>query len=252
MLRLLIASLLCLAGSGACCRALSSAPSLGDAYLAFSLFAAKVRCGHTYPNFYNQPKAIAEALFEHNARVPFQFCWLDQRMVITKNQSDGGNDGKRVNYLEVHGFDDYEAFDIYLPLFYPQIGHEQLLSVRSPSDADVRSAQVTGLTRAQRLAGKSMAAKEANAGWSLQVRPDSIAVLESPNWALYNSDFDWKEFLRSSFVELQQRDTPALVIDLRRNEGGLDFGDVLLALRPYLDTWDPSFNDWGAPAAFIC
>jgi C-terminal processing protease CtpA/Prc len=65
---------------------------------------------------------------------------------------------------------------------------------------------------------------------------------------------------------------PALVIDLRGNEGGLDVGDVLLAhlldaphtfqglqrrvryrsvppeLAPYLDTWDPSFKDWGDAA----
>jgi C-terminal processing protease CtpA/Prc len=66
--------------------------------------------------------------------------------------------------------------------------------------------------------------------------------------------------------------TPALVIDLRANEGGDDVGDLLLAhltarpvrvdglrrlvryrrvpddLAPCLDTWDPSFKDWGDAA----
>ena len=65
---------------------------------------------------------------------------------------------------------------------------------------------------------------------------------------------------------------PTLVIDLRGNEGGTSVGDVILehlvprdvvldqlrrftryqrippALRPYLDTWDRSFDDWGAAA----
>ena len=43
--------------------------SLQEAYLAFSVFAAKVKCGHTYPNFFNQKKAVASALFEGQDRV---------------------------------------------------------------------------------------------------------------------------------------------------------------------------------------
>ena len=63
-----------------------------------------------------------------------------------------------------------------------------------------------------------------------------------------------------------------LIVDLRENEGGDDCGDAIIArlidaplalddrlrlvryrkapdaLAPYLDTWDPSFKDWGAAA----
>lgn len=35
--------------------------SLQEAYVDLSVFAAEVKCGHTYPNFFNQKKTIAGA-----------------------------------------------------------------------------------------------------------------------------------------------------------------------------------------------
>ena len=57
--------------------------SVQQAYVAFSVFAAEVKCGHTYPNFFNQKREIASALFEGEHRVPFYFRWLDNQMVVT-------------------------------------------------------------------------------------------------------------------------------------------------------------------------
>ena len=58
--------------------------TLSDAYLAFSVFAAKVKCGHTYANFFNHSKAVQAALFEA-PRVPFYFRWLGNRMIVTRS-----------------------------------------------------------------------------------------------------------------------------------------------------------------------
>ncbi|MFT3808083.1 S41 family peptidase [Arenimonas sp.] len=285
-------------------RALAARPDLAGSYLAYSLFAAKVRCGHTYPNFYNQSKTVRQALFEHDRRLPFLFRWLDGRMIVTRNQSsepalrpgteilaidgiasgeilqhlmtiaraDGGNDGKRISQLEVQGVDEYEAFDIYLPLLYPQIGHRMRLRLRASGESAPRELTVEGLTRAQRRERADAGESDPAAGWRLDFRDDGIAVLQTPNWALYDSDFDWKGFLRASFEQLQARKAKALVIDLRPNEGGVDVGDVLLAhlsatpvtmpgyerrtryrripanLKPYLDTWDRRFDDWSEAA----
>lgn len=158
--------------------------SLADAYLAFSIFAAKVECGHTYANFFNQPESIAQLLFRSSNRVPFQFRWLDGRMVITRNLStdaslvpgtevlsidgiaaskilarllsvaraDGSNDAKRVVSMDVQGNDRYEAFDIFLPLFYPHIGAQQTFVVKSPTDAVSRPVTVAALSYAERQA----------------------------------------------------------------------------------------------------
>jgi C-terminal processing protease CtpA/Prc len=281
--------------------------SLAEAYLAFSRFAAKVRCGHTYASFYNQPEPVAKALFESPNRVPFQFRWLGDRMVITRNLStdpslvpgtevlaiegvpvarildrlmtvaraDGSNDAKRRAYLDVGDVDRYAAFDVYLPLFFPQVDGTHTLRVRSPQDRRARRVDVPALTYAQRLASVR-GVEDTNApAFELHYTDAGVAVLDMPGWALYDSEWDWRGFLQRTFEELDARGTPALILDLRRNEGGLSVGDAILAyltdlevtlppyrrlvryrttptaLRPYLKTWDRSFHDWGRDATEI-
>lgn len=121
--------------------------TLQQAYLAISVFVNKIKCGHTYANFFNQPKSTVEALFKGRTRLPFHFRWIGKRMIVTKNfsadvslirgtevvsvngapagkiletlmsiaRADGGNDAKRVAYLEVAGVDRWEAFGHLLP-----------------------------------------------------------------------------------------------------------------------------------------
>ncbi|RRJ42393.1 hypothetical protein EIM46_05220 [Xanthomonas vasicola pv. musacearum] len=108
--------------------------------------------------------------------------------------------------------------------------------------------------------------------WTLTMDSADLALLRMPDWALYDSPWDWQAFLASSCTGLAERQVPALVIDLRGNEGGLDVASVLLgylaagevavsplrklvryrrlpdALAPYVTTWDRSFRDWGARA----
>lgn len=288
-------------------RALDHDQPLGEAYLAFSLFAAKVRCGHTYPNFYNQPKPIAAAILERDRRVPFEFRWLGERMVITRNLSsdaslvpgtevlaiedvpvrrilrqlmriaraDGHNDAKRRANLEVGGNERYPAFDIYLPLFFPQVDDQLRLKLRAPDGRSVRTREVPALTYAQRMAAMGAPTDRNAPAFSLRGIGDDTVVLKMPGWALYNSKWDWRGFLQQTFEELHANGTRTLILDLRGNEGGLDVGSVLLsylteqpqtlpqyrrlvryrqipaALRPFLDTWDRSFDDWGAAARDI-
>lgn len=158
---------------------LAGGATLAQAYAAFSRFAATVRCGHTYANFYNQPAGIRSALFESgNARVPFYFRWIDGRMVIVRAapsvrgllpgtevlsldgvdtgkvlaalmpyaRADGANDAKRVAQLQVLGDDKYESFDVFLPLAFPGIGGTFDLTVRRPGEHLARHVRVAGLT----------------------------------------------------------------------------------------------------------
>lgn len=279
--------------------------SLEDAYLAFSRFAASLQCGHTYANFFNQSRAIRQRLFEHDRRVPFHFRWLDGRMVVAANHStdaslvpgtevlaidgipasriladmmkvaraDGGNDAKRIAWLEVQGYDRYEAFDVFLPLMFPHIGHRMTLQVRSPADDAPRTLQLDGLDDAQRQRHAIADDTDPSApAWTVAWPQPDLAVLRMPTWALYDATWDWKTFLHATFDTLAERGTATLVIDLRGNEGGLGVGDEILArltdrdivlprierlvryrkapdaLVPYLDTWDTAFLDWGDEA----
>ena len=125
---------------------------LQDAYLALSVFAAKIKCGYTYANFFNQHKSVVEELFQGQNRVPFYFEWIADQMVITQDftpdhqlplgtlvqeinstpvaaifgilmtvaRADGSNDAKRIASLGVRGDGLYETFDIFFPMFFPQ------------------------------------------------------------------------------------------------------------------------------------
>lgn len=284
--------------------------TLQQAYLTLSVFLAKVKCGHTYANFFNQPDPVVEALFKGQDKVPFYFRWIDRRMIVTRNfsddaslvagtevisingvpagtvlerlltvaRADGSNDAKRVSYLEVLGESDYEAFDVFFPLFFPPPGTRFELRVKDPFTGQERTASVQALSYDQRLAArKAKTGKQDNGtekGWEFRFLDPSTAYLRMPDWALYDSKWDWKQFLHSSFDQLVENKTANLIIDLRGNEGGLgEVGNTILSrlikqdlrtsgfkrlvryqkvpedLRPYLDTWDKSFFDWGAAAS---
>jgi hypothetical protein len=284
--------------------------TLAEAYVAVSQFLAEVRCGHTYANFFNQPRDVVQALFAGKNRVPFCFRWIDGRMIVTRDLSpelklkpgsevleingvaaneilaklmtiaraDGSNDAKRVAYLEVRGTGKYEAFDIFLPLFFPAIGERMELLVREPaSEAPVAitvAAQDMGQREALARQNKEPRRGESDPLWRFESLDERTACLRMPSWALYNSKWDWRAFLERGFDDLVERRVPGLIVDLRGNEGGLDVGNTLIAritpkaVRPeryrrytryrawplprsfdaQLDTWDWSFKDWGGSA----
>lgn len=278
--------------------------SLEQAYLAFSIFAARIRCGHTYANFFNQTKEVAAALLEHDSRLPVHFVWLDRRMIVIRNfssdpalvpgteilaiddipvalilerlmtvaRADGANDAKRVAWLQVKGDELIEAFDVFLPLFFPNIGSRQRLRVQGPGAPSSRMTIVDALSAARRRETRPVQTAGAAPLWTLDRSDPELALLRMPTWAMYNTRWDWQAWLQQVFEILARSAPPALVIDLRANEGGDAVGDVLLAhltaqpvrpgrvcrlvryrrvpddLMPYLDTWDPSFKDWGTTA----
>jgi len=281
--------------------------TLADAYLALSVFAAKVKCGHTYANFYNQTKAVQEALFRAG-RVPFHFRWLGTRMIVTKSfandprvlpgtevmaingtpvatilarlltvaRADGNNDAKRVAYMEVQGTDRFEAFDVYFPLFFPSAAPRMTLRLRGPSANRPVDVVVQPSSFEERLSSMrdpdAISSGAKGPFFEFRMLDDQMGYLRMPTWALYNTKWEWKAFLRESFEALSKSGAADLVLDVRGNEGGNDVGDVIVShlirtpvprqtvtrlvryrrvpddLMPYLDTWDRSFANWGAAA----
>jgi C-terminal processing protease CtpA/Prc len=235
-----------------------------SAYLDISRFTSAIKCGHCYPNFFNQPPAIAAELFQGHDRVPFYFVWIDRRMIITRNfstdvhlspgtevesinglpvgnilaalmplvRADGSNDAKRIDELSVQGDDRYEAFDVYFPLVYPQHSTTMHLHLKV-ADGSEHDAEVEALTYQQRIAPiqASLSAQHGGSSplWSLQFIDDRTAYLKMPTWDVYDSKWDWKKFLNDAFARLDRVKPERLIIDLRGNEGGSDVGSVLLS-----------------------
>jgi Peptidase family S41 len=177
-------------------------------------------------------------------------------------RTDGHNEAKRRAQLAVIGESMHEPFDILAPLLYPQLF----------TGPDV--AIVVGATRVvvalQSAAAREAAIESAVANgplWHAERRGE-VVYLKMPTWVAYKTKWDWK----ASIDEIAAIDARGLVIDLRGNEGGSDVGDELAAhlidrpiarmavarrvrfasvpaeLRPYLDTWDPSFFELGRDA----
>jgi hypothetical protein len=59
--------------------------TLAETYVAISQFLARIRCGHSYANFFSQTEPVARALFPGKNRVPFAFRWIGGRMIVTKD-----------------------------------------------------------------------------------------------------------------------------------------------------------------------
>ncbi|MBY8336822.1 peptidase S41 [Alteriqipengyuania sp. NZ-12B] len=234
------------------------AESLPARFLALSGVLAKLKCGHTHCNFYNQPDAIADDLFDRRTRLPFLFRWIDRQMVVTRDLSgsgrlppgtivtgidgrtpaailaallplaraDGGNDAKRVAQMEVTGGERFPAFDIFQGLLFPP--QNGLFSVAfAPPGGAPATARLPALSPEERLAAASPLPDDGTPLWSLAQREDGIAVLTMPSWVVYRSRWDWQGWLAERAPALYT--ARGLVIDIRGNEGGLSCGDPILA-----------------------
>lgn len=239
-----------------------AAPALEDRFLSLTGFLAAIKCGHSYPSFYNQKRAVADRLFSRKDRLPFQFRWIAGQMVVTANpdpavwlprgsvitaingvptrqilarllpyvRADGSNDGKRIALLGATGADAIETFDVLYGLVYgaPDNGAFNL-RYRAPGTA--RDVWVT--VGAVDLAARQATARGADSSsgdqpiWQWAMDAAGIATLTMPGWALYNSTWDWQGWLNTRLDSL--KGARGLIVDLRENEGGNDCGDILLA-----------------------
>ncbi len=231
---------------------------LADRYLAISRFLGTIRCGHSYANFFNQTAAVSQSLFASKNRLPFDFRWFGNAMIVMRDLSgamppgtrietidgrhtsailaalmplaraDGSNDAKRRQLLSVVGEDDFKSFDIFYPLVFP-VGSRFAIRARTPAgklltlaldpiDLETR--------RQQRIKKPSLDADGPQ--WTVTYHGKS-AVLKMDGWALYNSKWDWRSWLDTEFAEMARRGTDRLIIDIRENEGGEDCGNVIIA-----------------------
>lgn len=232
---------------------------LPGAYLLLSKFLASIRCGHTYCNFSNQRRPVAVELFDRRTRLPFEFRWMDEAMVVVRPyaqadgivpgtvvetlngqpaaellrqllpyvRADGANDGKRRALLSMVGTASIETFDVFQGLVAPPTADTHRLEVRAP-DGRRRRLDLPTLSLAERRKERTVRATGNEPIWTWSMRDDGVALLTMPDWAMYSSQWkDWRSWLDDRLTSLAG--ARGLVIDLRANEGGEDVGDEILA-----------------------
>jgi len=236
----------------------AAAGSLDGQFLILSAFMAKIRCGHSQCNPYNQKKAVVQALFERPTRLPFEFDWIGGRMIVLADRSghglprgteirsingmantdllrrlvpyaraDGSNDAKRVAQMGMRNIDRFETFDIYQGIICPPDNGMFRVRYRTPAGRS-GEAEVAALTHSERLANRHTLETDGTSEpfWTWEMK-DGVAILTMPSWVMYNSKWDWEPWLKERLDSL--RGAKGMVIDLRENEGGNECGNAILA-----------------------
>ena len=232
--------------------------SLREAFVGFSRLVARVRCGHTHCNFWNQGDAVRNDLFDGRDKLPFSFRWIDRWMFVVENASqgpdlkrgseilaingqpvdsildsllelvaaDGSNDAQRISQLDVTGTGEFEAFDVYFPMLFPPDDGIYWTKVRD-TDSDIEFVcSLEPVSRAKRLEILEERLGPQSAGyddlWKFELLGDRTAVLRLGSFVTWKLKLDWREFLRNAFSEIGDRGIERLILDVRGNAGGDD------------------------------
>ena len=232
-----------------CRTSLDHNQSLTDAYLAIMKLTARFKCGHSYPNFYNQEGDV-KALFEQTNCLPFWFRLIDNRMLVTRSadaavpvgveiraidgvsvgkiiqtmlplvRADGSNDGKRWDLLQIGG-QHYEYFDVLLPMLFPSGKTTFTLKLNDLRTKKSSAVTVNGMShtsRNDRIKRNHPATEGTTAtfGW----RDSTTAVLTINSLANWNNSFKFGPFYDTAVTEFTRQKGQNLVIDIRNCEGG--------------------------------
>lgn len=276
---------------------------LPAAYRDLTLLLAGLRDAPTYANPVNQSKAIRAALFGRATCLPFHFRLIQKRLIVTAAldsgalprgtevmriddhmvaaildtllpavRADGANDANRLSRLELTGDEPVETFDALYPLFFP-VGRTFALSVKASDNAAARNLTVPAVSAGTREGVLSRRdPRDANVRWRLDFLDTRTARLTLPDLTVARDpNFDWKKWLAGSFATIRAKKTDALILDVRRCEGGSEevvaellrylspkpltrvpqrrlwrVDHVPTGLKPFLDTWNPSLKNLAA------
>ncbi len=264
-------------------------------WLACTRFTANLRCGHSFVSPYNQGKAMTAAVTDAVRRLPVNFRWIAGRMIVTRvhgdiprltpgceilaidgelsaalrrrllplTRADGHNDAKRLDLLGSWGRSAHEDFDVLRHVSATAWRDTVRLNWRGRDDR-AHNAELP------QLSGPSPVATDTpDAALFSSTSVGRGVVLTMPSWVAYKTKWDWRGFIDTTVDAAIATKSPAIIVDLRGNEGGSDCGDVLLArfidtplpapdaarrvhyrttppdLDAVLDTWDDSFRKIG-------
>ncbi|MEL6251903.1 MAG: S41 family peptidase [Bacteroidota bacterium] len=226
-----------------------------EVYTHIAAFTAKIKCGHTYANYWNQNKEVRKHFIEAKNKLPFTFRIIDEKIYVHQNlsdesrlqsgdrilsidgisaekilssllayvNSDGNNDGKRYFELQVFGHDTYNAFDIFYPLVFEV--RESLtvktVSYKSSQEASFNLKPLTRKERFQRLTkrfGKQI--ENYDDYWKFEIRDNKVGILTIGTFVTWKMSLNWRKFIKDAFTQMESKNIDKLILDIRGNGGG--------------------------------
>ncbi|MGL4630707.1 MAG: S41 family peptidase [Leadbetterella sp.] len=223
--------------------------TLSQAYLSFHKLTASFQCGHAYPNFYNQTKALKNEVFENSNCLPFHFKIIEGKMIVFRTadekvkegleivsingkkvqhifvtilpiiRADGSNDGKRKNLLE-NGKERHSYFDIFYPLLFPPKSSDYTLETYDRAINKGFNVIVTSLNHTERDKIIKEKYQQKTFKWKFEWLDSETAVMTINDFANYSKKYNYDSFYVASLDEYQAQKGRNLIVDLRKNEGG--------------------------------
>jgi len=239
---------------------LAQGATLGELYLELSLFAARLRCGHTRVE---APPALAELRATRPTHLPFAFRLLEGRMVVTAVDAsatglargdevlaldgvpvaslverlaatvpiDGFTDHARASRLDTpYEFDD-AGFDQYLPYVHGFRERFELM-LRAPLESTPRTVVVPAVSAAVNRALRPAAAADFPEGVRVRDLDATTALLTVETFVNYRRPVTPESIYAPLFRGFLERGIEHLIVDLRANGGGS--GDAAWALARFL------------------
>lgn len=240
--------------------------NISQAYLMFSEFIAKIKCGHTYPNYWNQLDIIKNEVFNQPNRLPFTFRLIEGKMLVDKDLSgsgilkrgteiikinsvsandiintlkkyvrgDGENTGQRLKEIELSGLGEHEAFDILFPLLFPSDDGTYMIEFwEHPKNLTVT---VNAITRAERLIELNKLydsqPESYDSLWSFKILSRKTAYIKLGTFVIWKMKLDWESFIEDAFDQMKDKNILNVIIDIRGNGGGAD--EVYMKLAEYM------------------
>lgn len=232
--------------------------SEGDFMIRLAQTVGKVKCGHTYVNPWNMDKGVRNRLFNKNIFFPIGFEIIDHRFYITENVSshssikkgaeilslndipmstiydslrtvpkmDGNNDNALDPYFSISNYAvrDWEAFELYYSLFFPDEDGVVQLEFQNYGSDQVQKVALILLDKVDRYNKMKEAygdLSKSRKEWKLSIINDELAALRIGTFAIWNwKDFNYSEWLDQAFTKLEEKGIQSLIVDIRGNGGG--------------------------------
>jgi C-terminal processing protease CtpA/Prc len=224
--------------------------TLSEAYFTFHKLTSSFKCGHAYPNFFNQEKALKEEVFEKTNCLPFHFKLINDRMLVIRTadsnvpkgleikkingvsvekiiktilpivRADGSNDGKRKNLLE-NGKEYFGYFDIFYPMFFPKKVEEFELETFDFKTKKTKKIKVKAVNHAER--DKAIKANYSDAQYvkyKFDWLSPETAIMTINDFSNFDGKAKYDSFYVAALNEYKAKKGQNLIIDVRKNEGG--------------------------------